>query len=149
MQNAEENDKVKLADFEEKLKCLIQMMESTESARSASIKLFCLYWILRKKGWAIGCGTKFGATFLLYSAPNDPVESNEQRVHSKYLVLFEVSISDKRLDAYIRLCGNINKTLVLTEFDGFDICDENDVSCLCDSQWLNSLILNCLIVKRQ
>ena len=143
-----EKDDVKLTDFRNKLESLIQMMKDTENPRLSSITLCCLYWVLRKKGWRIGCGTKFGATFLLYPVPDGSVESNA-RVHSKYLVLHDVSIGDNRLDSYIRLCGNIKKTLVLTEFEGLNICDENDVSCLCDVKWLDSLVLNCVKVTRQ
>ena len=73
--------------------------------------LFCVYYHLRLKKWKIGCGTKYGAHFLLYPQ----CKESEQRIHSKYLVLHNFNINDRlRLHSYIRLCQNIKKELILT-----------------------------------
>lgn len=144
--------------FDSKWNELLKEMENNEYYASS---MFCVYYHLRLKNWRIGCGTKYGAHFLLY--PKEEENSNKNnnnnknkntnsssRIHSKYLVLHNFDIgNDQKLHSYVRLCRNIKKTLVLTSFS-----EEKSSEFIQDSvlnqEWMNNLNLtsvSCDIVQ--
>eukprot|EP01084_Bolivina_argentea_P251273 421374_1 len=135
-------------EFNSKWSNLLQEMNNNEYHSSS---LFCVYYHLRLKNWRIGCGTKYGAHFLLYSQQKQNNTNNvNQRIHSQYLLLHNFNANDDlKLHSYIRLCKNIKKTLILTGFANENKLEINQKLILNQEQ-INSLklqTLQCNIVQ--
>ena len=149
--NKDESDTELKSGFDSKWDELLKEMENNKYYASS---IFCAYYHLRLKDWRIGCGTKYGAHFLLYQKKeqqsNNKNKNSSKRIHSRYLVLHNFDISnDLKLHCYIRLCKSIKKTLILTSFSDENASEFNKASIL-NKGWINHLSLNtvaCNIVQ--
>lgn len=141
------NDNQLKSEFDLKWNELLQEMDNNKYYASS---MFCVYYHLRLKNWRIGCGTKYGAHFLLYTKQNKEKTNKKKRIHSKYLILHNFDpTNDLKLHCYVRLCKSINKTLVLTSFSQENVSEFNQKSVM-NEKWLNNLTLKsmcCNIVQ--
>lgn len=136
-ENENKNDNTFKSKFESKWNELLKQMKNNEYYASS---IFCVYYLLRLKNWTIGCGTKYGAHFLLYSQQSKNKNSSK-RVHSRYLVLHNFDINnDLKLHCYVRLCKNVKKTLILTSFSDESMSEFNQTAIL-NQKWINNLRL--------
>ena len=137
-----EDDDLHCNEFESKWNELLKEVKNSEYHANS---LFLAYYHLRLKNWRIGCGTKYGAHFLLYPQEKEATDSMKHtRIHSKYLVLHNVDAGNlRRLHAYIRLCKNIKKTLILTSFPPETYSEVNQ-KLLLNQKWINEQKLQSL-----
>eukprot|EP01083_Nonionella_stella_P122482 368517_1 len=136
------NNALQQSEFGTKFDKLVQEMDHNEHYASS---LFCIYHHLRLKKWHIGCGTKYGAHFLLYP-PHATDSSIRTRIHSKYLILHDLNVNNTlKLHSYIRLCKNIKKTLILTSFENADTTQINmHRESILNEEFMDKLKLNCV-----